>query len=233
MRARYDYDPFGRRTKLTGNRDADFGFTGHYVSSQYSDLAFAPFRIYSSDLGRWISRDPIGELGGINLYGYVSNDPVDWTDPLGLEPQLVIYRGPLFDARPFIAPNGQIFLAPARANFDDVYTGGETNGTLGINDAVGHFGTFDFQRNEGKGKCPTNTFYPAYTDASNYAVGVYMNGAGYSLDMTLFIAGTFASLFCRMLCTPPQRQWWTNGWNAAQSGTPNYPLIFLANPGKR
>ena len=33
---------------------------------------------------RWLSRDPIAEDGGINLYGYVLNDPVDLVDPLGL-----------------------------------------------------------------------------------------------------------------------------------------------------
>jgi RHS repeat-associated protein len=102
---RYDYDPYGRRTKLTGDMDTDLGFTGHYVSSQYSDLAFAPFRIYSSDLGRWISRDPLASgipfLGlspsrlkprmgigerfvGPNLYDYVDNDPTSQIDLLGL-----------------------------------------------------------------------------------------------------------------------------------------------------
>ena len=34
----------------------------------------------------WLSRDPLGEYEGINLYGYVLNDPVNWTDPMGLCP---------------------------------------------------------------------------------------------------------------------------------------------------
>jgi RHS repeat-associated protein len=84
VRARYDYDPYGTRTKLSGDLDADFGFTGHYVSGQYSDLAFAPLRIYSANLGRWLSRDPIGENSGINLYRYVNSSPVGLLDPLGL-----------------------------------------------------------------------------------------------------------------------------------------------------
>ena len=84
VHARYDYDPYGVRTKLSGDFDADFGFTGYYVSNQYSDLAFAPLRIYPAYLGRWISRDPIEEDGGINLYTYVSNAAVRLTDPLGL-----------------------------------------------------------------------------------------------------------------------------------------------------
>jgi len=35
-------------------------------------------------LGKWITRDPIGEFGGYNLYAYVLNDPVNWVDPNGL-----------------------------------------------------------------------------------------------------------------------------------------------------
>jgi hypothetical protein len=41
--------------------------------------------VYDPYLGRWLSRDPIGEEGGINLYGYVENGPIMRTDPLGLQ----------------------------------------------------------------------------------------------------------------------------------------------------
>ena len=41
-------------------------------------------RFYSPALGRWLSRDPIEEDGGINLYGYVGNRPLYAVDPLGL-----------------------------------------------------------------------------------------------------------------------------------------------------
>jgi RHS repeat-associated protein len=82
--ARYDYDPYGRRTKLSGGLDADFGFTGHYYH-QPSGLHLPLYRAYDADLGRWISRDPIAERGGINLYQYVFNNPVVFVDLLGLQ----------------------------------------------------------------------------------------------------------------------------------------------------
>jgi RHS repeat-associated protein len=84
-RARYDYDPFGTRNKVLGNSDSDYGFTGFYYHSP-SGLHLAQFRAYNSGLGRWPNRDPIGESGGINLYVYVMNDPINRSDRLGLCP---------------------------------------------------------------------------------------------------------------------------------------------------
>lgn len=83
VRARYDYDPYGVRTKLSGDLDAGFGYTAHYYH-QPSGLNLAVYRAYDGGNGRWLSRDPIGERAGTNLYEYVNNDPVRWTDPLGL-----------------------------------------------------------------------------------------------------------------------------------------------------
>ena len=83
VRARYDYDPFGRKTKLEGNLDSDFGYTGHYHHAA-SGLSLALYRAYDPDLGRFINRDPIKESGGFNLYGYTDNNPINYVDRDGL-----------------------------------------------------------------------------------------------------------------------------------------------------
>lgn len=85
VRARYSYDPFGRRTLLTGDIDADYGFAGMFWTPEAS-LNLTRFRAYDPNIGRWLSRDPLTNaefFQGTNLYAYVNNDPVNVTDPTG------------------------------------------------------------------------------------------------------------------------------------------------------
>ncbi|MEY2489400.1 MAG: hypothetical protein QOC70_1342, partial [Verrucomicrobiota bacterium] len=81
--ARYDYDPYGKRTKLSGTADVDFGYAGHYHHAP-SGFNLTLYRAYNPAVGRWLSKDPVGEEGGVNLYGYVENNPINAVDLLGL-----------------------------------------------------------------------------------------------------------------------------------------------------
>ena len=83
VHANYDYDAFGRQTKLLGDLDSDFGYTGFYIERTLC-LDFTKFRAYDPEKGRWLSRDPIAELGGNNVYSYVSNNVIEKIDLLGL-----------------------------------------------------------------------------------------------------------------------------------------------------
>lgn len=88
LAARYDYDLWGKRSALDGGSAAEtlvlHGYTGH-VYHQWSGLWLAPYRAYSSGMGRWTSRDLLGEAGGVNLYAYCLNNPGNYSDSLGLE----------------------------------------------------------------------------------------------------------------------------------------------------
>ena len=88
VRARYAYDPYGRRTRLTGDMEADFGFAGMFWSAE-TELSLTHYRAYDPELGRWLSRDPLKDAeveAGPNLYAYVGNDPINYIDPEGLMP---------------------------------------------------------------------------------------------------------------------------------------------------
>ena len=78
----FDYTPWGERTSSTAG-SLEWGFTGHHYHEK-SGLCLAMFRAYDANLGRWLSEDPLGEAGGLNLYGYVLGAPVTNVDPLGL-----------------------------------------------------------------------------------------------------------------------------------------------------
>jgi RHS repeat-associated protein len=106
VRAAYAYEPFGNRTKLSGDLDVDFGYTGHYRHVR-SGLNLAPYRAYDSATGRWISRDPIAEDGGLNMYGYVGNSPTNRSDPLGLWYALI--PGSWFDGNGFEGSGSNFF----------------------------------------------------------------------------------------------------------------------------
>ena len=87
--ASYRYDAFGRIMTLSGTLDQPFRFsTKRYLVSL--GLNYYGYRFYDPATGRWLNRDPLGEAGGINLYGFVQNDPVNFVDPAGQHPGIAI-----------------------------------------------------------------------------------------------------------------------------------------------
>jgi RHS repeat-associated protein len=78
----YEYSPFGEVLRATG-ATATFGFSTKYADAK-TGLVYYGYRFYDPGTGRWLSRDPIGEEGGVNLYGFVDNDGVKWWDVSGL-----------------------------------------------------------------------------------------------------------------------------------------------------
>ncbi len=91
-------------TSTVGNR---FLFTGREFDGE-TGLYYYRARYYSPTLGRFLQRDPVGYGPDTNLYRYVGNDPLRWTDPMGLDKQIPFFRAPLAymdDAGNFIPPS--------------------------------------------------------------------------------------------------------------------------------
>lgn len=61
--------------------DQNIRFQGQYLDRE-TGLHYNTFRFYDPDIGRFTTEDPVGLLGGINLYQYATN-PLGWSDPLG------------------------------------------------------------------------------------------------------------------------------------------------------
>ena len=86
IRSRYDYDPYGQSGMnliVSAGVETTFRYTGHLFHGP-SRLSLSLHRAYDAEIAKWLSRDPIAEGGGINLFEYVLNSPTYLVDPLGL-----------------------------------------------------------------------------------------------------------------------------------------------------
>lgn len=92
--ARYLYDPFGNLLSQSGPLAAAnlyrFSSKEQHLNS---GLSYYLYRFYDPSAHRWPGRDPIEETGGINLYGFVGNNPLNRSDSLGLFSSLNFLAG--------------------------------------------------------------------------------------------------------------------------------------------
>ena len=82
MQQTYSYEPYGEVAQ-TGSSTNPYQFTSR--ENDGLGLYFYRARYYSPALKRFISEDPMGLAAGLNSYGYVSDSPTNFRDPLGLE----------------------------------------------------------------------------------------------------------------------------------------------------
>ncbi len=85
--AHYEYDAFGNETAMVIGGGAPL-FSHRFSTKPMDDetgLSYYGYRYYGPVTGRWMSRDPLGELGGIALYAFVSNNGTNAVDVLGLQ----------------------------------------------------------------------------------------------------------------------------------------------------
>lgn len=119
----YSYDLYGMPLQLTAPV-TDFVYAGMFYNAD-SGLYLTTYRAFDPVSGRWLSRDPMGERAdpAANLYPYVSGNPINQTDPEGLQ---VALPGPL----PFPLPPVFIPGTPQNREF--------TKQTIGALNAIGN-----------------------------------------------------------------------------------------------
>ena len=84
--ATYLYGPFGQKLSESGNAASSNPL--QFSSEQFDadlGLVYYNFRYYFPAIGKWLTKDPIGEEGGWNLYAFCRNDAVNTWDRWGLE----------------------------------------------------------------------------------------------------------------------------------------------------
>jgi len=84
--AHYEYSPFGKVTVSNGAYASanPFRFSSEYADDE-TGLVYYNFRYYAPELGRWLSKEPLEELGSSNLYSYVGNRSINTWDMEGLD----------------------------------------------------------------------------------------------------------------------------------------------------
>ena len=83
----YGYDPFGNTTSAGASNTNSSQYTGR--ENDNNGLYYYRARYYSPSLHRFVSQDPIGLIGGVNLYAYSGNSPTNLRDPSGKSPCVV------------------------------------------------------------------------------------------------------------------------------------------------
>jgi RHS repeat-associated protein len=116
--ARYEYDPYGNAIVAEGPYATANPY--RFSTKQWDGnigLSYWGYRYYSPTTGRWLSRDPIEETDGYDLYAYVANDPENMRDPTG---QCTLYASMSYETTDWIGcickykrPKGSWFLAYA------------------------------------------------------------------------------------------------------------------------
>jgi RHS repeat-associated protein len=87
-----DYDAYGNPIQAPGFAATDFRYAGMFYERN-SGLYLTHYRAYDPVTARWLSRDPIEERGGMNLYSYGGENPLNSGDPTGLDAILLNQAG--------------------------------------------------------------------------------------------------------------------------------------------
>ena len=128
---RYQYLPYGESLVTDESLPNPFWYGGRSgVMRDGSGLDFMRARDYDPELGRFIQPDPIGLGGGVNLYAYVDNNPVSFSDPSGLIISALAVSQALDVAFAVTTPSGPFGYAATKIDWSPVHPGGNGVGAF-------------------------------------------------------------------------------------------------------
>ena len=99
----FDYEPYGAPTATGQAVTTDFRYAGLFYEPT-SGLYLSNYRAYDPQVGRWVTRDPIGGRGGVNLYRYGRGNPTGFIDPFGLSCDLTDEILAAIEENPWLIP---------------------------------------------------------------------------------------------------------------------------------
>ena len=127
IQTQYSYDPFGGSMQSGPTTSGTYAYTGRELDT--AGLYFYRARYYNPQTGRFISEDPAGFAGGINMYVYAHNDPINGSDPSGLWDTYTHHKLLWNALRGCGMSNADIWQLQEESNFQDAWQfGGQDPG---------------------------------------------------------------------------------------------------------
>jgi RHS repeat-associated protein len=209
-------DPFGNILSKSGPlADANIYRFSSQEYHQPSGLSLYLYRAYDPNLQRWLSRDPIGERGGANLYGFVGNSPQNYLDPLGLDFNVI--TAPISISVPCCAEKDKVTIGLiVRGKYSEGHNPGvmaqHADATLADGSLVGFFGTGGGLSGFGmKGVVADKAWFDANRPYYNNADLAKKHGV--------------VSTYCTLKVCPDAAKKFADAWNNMGGSPPNFSIM--------
>ncbi len=136
---KYGYQPYGN-----GSAPPQFAYTGQRIDPEIGGLYYYRARHYSTAFGRFLQPDPVGYSAGPNLYVYVANDPLNATDPSGLDTYYLGFGAAYVPVIGGVLGGGIFFTTSNKYGIPDIGIYGALGPAVGVNASVAATGGVQF-----------------------------------------------------------------------------------------
>ena len=131
--ASYRYDAYGNEIARSDGEDNSYRFSTKEYSS-LTGLIYFGARYYDPEVGRFITKDPLGFAGGINQYVYCGSDPINFRDPYGL--LTLIIHGLMRHDEGYSGKLGDMLRSKGETVIEYVWTGNPYTHDINVNELI-------------------------------------------------------------------------------------------------